>query len=160
MRRSGEHAMVLGANMAGLAMAAALAPRFDRVTVVDRDVPSDVVEPRRGVRCVRRPEQLRGSPLLRSRLVLDRDPSDPIATLAGLIELATDALRDRRGGDKWHRAVATTFFKGAPTQEEAAERLGLPFSTYRRHLTSGIAAVSDHLWERELHGTNGAHPQR
>lgn len=38
-----DHAVVLGAGMAGLATAAALASRFDRVTVVDRDT-----LPRRG----------------------------------------------------------------------------------------------------------------
>jgi hypothetical protein len=49
--------------------------------------------------------------------------------------------------------VATTVFKGAPTQEAAAARLGLPFSTYRRHLTAGIERVTAWLWDRELHGT-------
>lgn len=35
--RPREHAVVVGASMAGLAAAAALAPHFDRVTVLDRD---------------------------------------------------------------------------------------------------------------------------
>jgi hypothetical protein len=39
-----------------------------------------------------------------------------------------------------------------PTQEAAAERLGLPFSTYRRHLGSGIERITAWLWERELRG--------
>ena len=33
----GEHAVVLGASLAGLAAAASLAERFDRVTIVERD---------------------------------------------------------------------------------------------------------------------------
>jgi hypothetical protein len=33
----------------------------------------------------------------------------------------------------------------------AAEVLGLPSSTYRRHLSAGIHAVTDILWEQELH---------
>ena len=37
MTRVGEHAVVLGASLAGLAAAAALAERFDRVTIVERD---------------------------------------------------------------------------------------------------------------------------
>jgi hypothetical protein len=37
-------------------------------------------------------------------------------------------------------------------QEAAAERLGLPFSTYRRHLTTGVERVTGWLWQRELHG--------
>lgn len=37
MTHVGEHAVVLGASLAGLATAAALADRFDRVTIVERD---------------------------------------------------------------------------------------------------------------------------
>ena len=29
--------------------------------------------------------------------------------------------------------------------------LGLPFSTYRRHLTRGVERVVDWLWQRELY---------
>jgi hypothetical protein len=40
----------------------------------------------------------------------------------------------------------------AATQEAAAELLGLPFSTYRGHLTRGVERVCDRLWQRELYG--------
>lgn len=43
------HAVVLGAGVAGLAAAAALSPRCDAVTVVDRDDLPDAPRPRRGV---------------------------------------------------------------------------------------------------------------
>ncbi|MFD0395020.1 hypothetical protein ACFQ3Z_33900 [Streptomyces nogalater] len=39
-----------------------------------------------------------------------------------------------------------------PTQQSVAERLGLPFSTYRRHLAGGIARVCDALWRQEIYG--------
>jgi 2-polyprenyl-6-methoxyphenol hydroxylase-like FAD-dependent oxidoreductase len=42
-------AVVIGASMAGLATAAALAPHFEHVTVLDRDALPDRPEPRRGV---------------------------------------------------------------------------------------------------------------
>jgi phytoene dehydrogenase-like protein len=42
------HAVVLGANLAGLAAAAALAERFDRVTIVERDTLPRSGEYRRG----------------------------------------------------------------------------------------------------------------
>jgi hypothetical protein len=48
--------------------------------------------------------------------------------------------------------VATTYFKGAPSQEAAAERLGLAFSTFRRHLAAGTAAICERLWAHEVHG--------
>jgi hypothetical protein len=48
-----------------------------------------------------------------------------------------------------------TFMQNTPTQQVAAERLGLPFSTYRRHLTRGLERVCDLLWQRELLGAGG-----
>ena len=44
-----EHAVVIGAGIAGLASAAALASRFTQVTVLDRDSLGDTPVPRRGV---------------------------------------------------------------------------------------------------------------
>ena len=49
MTRVGEHAVVLGASLAGLAAAAALAERFDRVTIVERDTLPQSGECRRGI---------------------------------------------------------------------------------------------------------------
>jgi hypothetical protein len=71
-----------------------------------------------------------------------------------VLQRAVEDLRLEPAGDKLHRAVTATFASGAPTQEAAAERLGLPFSTYRRHLTSGIEQVCGLLWRRELHGAD------
>ena len=48
------------------------------------------------------------------------------------------------------RALERTYLRPAPTQEAAAELLGLPFSTYRGHLTRGVERVVDWLWRREL----------
>jgi hypothetical protein len=39
-----------------------------------------------------------------------------------------------------------TFVSPAPTQEAAAEQLDLPFSTYRRSLSTGIERVGAILW--------------
>jgi 2-polyprenyl-6-methoxyphenol hydroxylase-like FAD-dependent oxidoreductase len=47
--RVGEHAVVLGASLAGLLTARVLDESFDRVTVVDRDTMPDGPVPRRGV---------------------------------------------------------------------------------------------------------------
>ncbi|MCF6742827.1 hypothetical protein E9529_00785 [Blastococcus sp. KM273128] len=49
MPRLGEHAVVLGAGIAGLVHAVPLARRFQRVTLVDRDLLPDRREDRRGV---------------------------------------------------------------------------------------------------------------
>ena len=49
MAKLGEHAVVLGASMAGLVAARALAEFFETVTVVERDALSDTADHRRGV---------------------------------------------------------------------------------------------------------------
>jgi 2-polyprenyl-6-methoxyphenol hydroxylase-like FAD-dependent oxidoreductase len=49
MARIGEHAVVLGASMAGLLSARVLADHFDRVTLVDRDAMPEIGINRRGV---------------------------------------------------------------------------------------------------------------
>ncbi|WP_328506572.1 AAA family ATPase [Streptomyces sp. NBC_00391] len=103
---------------------------------------------RDALRTLRRPDALADNPLNRSRLV-----SESGATLPELLASAIEALREGRSGDKHHRALTTTYLAGTPTQEAAAERLGLPFSTYRRHLTSGIDRLTDLLWRSELSGT-------
>jgi len=49
MAKTGEHAVVLGASIAGMLAARVLADHFDTVTVVERDVLGDAPETRRGV---------------------------------------------------------------------------------------------------------------
>jgi pimeloyl-ACP methyl ester carboxylesterase/2-polyprenyl-6-methoxyphenol hydroxylase-like FAD-dependent oxidoreductase len=49
MQRIGEHAVVIGASMAGLLAARALTDAYDRVTVVDRDALPDGLEGRKAV---------------------------------------------------------------------------------------------------------------
>lgn len=93
------------------------------------------------------------NPLLGTRMIAGRAGDDPRAAAESLREVivdVVDALRDDARENKLHRALATTYFHGTPTQEAAAERLGLPFSTYRRHLTRGIERVCDQLWQREI----------
>ena len=48
------------------------------------------------------------------------------------------------------RVLDRTFVHPAPTQEAAAAVLGLPFSTYRRHLAKATAELADLLWAVEI----------
>ena len=43
-----------------------------------------------------------------------------------------------------------TYVRAAPTQETAAEVLGLPVSTYRRHLAKALDELTDLLWAVEI----------
>lgn len=103
---------------------------------------------RNALRALRRPEALAANPLSRSRLVRQNG-----GDLGDVLSRVVETLPRERGGDKRYRALVTTYLKGVPTQEAAAERLGLPFSTYRRHLTSAVERVAELLWQHELSGT-------
>jgi hypothetical protein len=99
-----------------------------------------------------RPGGLAGNPLLKSRLVseaADKDAKERIEILKSRIKEAAETLRVHPRDEKLFRAIDQTYFHPAATQEVAAELLDLPFSTYRRHLTSGIQRVTEILWLQE-----------
>ena len=70
---------------------------------------------------------------------------------------AVEALREHPRDDKLLRAVERTYVRPATTQERAAAALGLPFSTYRRHLTLGVDRVVAGLWDQEVYGSGEHH---
>jgi hypothetical protein len=108
---------------------------------------------RRALRELHRPGALAANPLLRTRVVRERAGERPASeVLSGLLREAVDAQRRDPRGEKPARALECTYLRPAPTQEAAAELLGLPFSTYRGHLTRGLERVVDWLWQRELYG--------
>ena len=109
---------------------------------------------RQALRDLRRPDLLARNPLLRTRLVRDRagDEEPGAATLEALVWAAVETLREHPRDDKLWRAVERTYVRPAATQERAAAALGLPFSTYRRHLTQGVDRVVAWLWDQEVYG--------
>jgi hypothetical protein len=80
--------------------------------------------------------------------------------LASMLLAAVDVLRRHPRDDKLLRAVERTYVRPAPNQEAAAEVLGLPFSTYRRHLSQGVQRVVACLWDHELYGTTPSPPEQ
>lgn len=93
--------------------------------------------------------------LLKSRVIVDYAGTESkqakrIEALCDLLTMTASQLAESTRGLKFYRALNHTFFQPAPTQEQAAEQLGLPFSTYRRHLRQGIQALVELLWKREL----------
>jgi hypothetical protein len=102
----------------------------------------------------RRPsEKLELNPLRRSRLFVN-DPSP--ARLQALLREALDDLKVVRRDEKFYRALLHTFFEPAATRELAAERLGLPFNTYRYQIGRGTERVVEWLWRRESGPTSTA----
>ncbi|MEU6070136.1 ATP-binding protein [Streptomyces sp. NPDC047082] len=110
---------------------------------------------REALRGLGRAGGLRGCVLLRSRAVASRagegaGPDERTTALATLLKETAATLqaapRDRRA----HRALHHTYLQPAGTQQRAADLLGLPMSTYRRHLAAGVDRLTEELWRREL----------
>lgn len=114
---------------------------------------------RQALRDYTRPGALAASPLLRSRVTVEpAGPRPGPEDLRRILREAVEALRANPRDEKLYRALHRTYLEPAATQELAAERLGLPFSTYRRHLTGGIERVTGWLWQRELSGAPRPEP--
>lgn len=106
------------------------------------------------------PPALLANPLLRSRLILgpgagDGAPPARATALRKLLLEAAESLQESPRTAKYYRAIYHTYFQPAVTQEQAAEILDLPFSTYRRHLRSGIEEITARVWAREIGNLEG-----
>ncbi len=99
-----------------------------------------------------RPDRLARSPLLGTALADtdgSGDPGDGVA-LRDTLLAAMGSLGSERRGAEHRRVLERTYARGAPSQEVAAELLGLPFSTYRRHLGQAQVRLVELLWSVEI----------
>jgi len=131
------------------------------VASVRPDTPSGLSRPefeaavKAALRNLNRPTMLIDNPLTRSRLVGRHSTgARSAAALAARLRAAVDSLTAEPRDQRLYRALDRTYLRPAPTQERAAEVLGLPFSTYRRHLTLGVTRVIDLLWH-DVNPSNG-----
>ncbi len=100
-------------------------------------------------------DALLGNPLLHSRLVLagtaEKDSQASFArTLRELVVEEVRRFGVSPGGAKLSRAIHHTYIEPSASQEQAAATLGVPYSTFRRHLSRGIDRLVEALWQREL----------
>ena len=137
-----------------LAQDPGVAPRRSAVPLV-LSQPDFAEAVRQGLKDLgRRPDLLARNPLVRTRLVADAAAGGKpdAGALEGVLRAAVASLAQDARDDKQYRAVEQTYLRRTTTQEAAAARLGLPFSTYRRHLGQGVARIVDWCWEREIYG--------
>jgi hypothetical protein len=130
---------------------AATPPTVEPLIFLSRDEFGDAVK--QALQDYARPGGLTGNPLLNSRLVsvvTGKGSKERIEALQSKIRESAEALRIHPRDEKLFRALECTYLHPAPTQEAAAELLDLPFSTYRRHLTSGIQRLTEILWRQEV----------
>jgi GTPase SAR1 family protein len=102
-----------------------------------------------------RPDALHNHPLLQSRLVVERvgaqaNKTERIVALQDLVREAAESLQTSPREAKGYRAVYHTYLHPAPTQEQAAEILDIPFSSFRRHLKTGMTRIAEILWHQEI----------
>lgn len=150
-------ALLAGRETAGLAAGPSPAPPDDvALLVLSRDEFAASV--RDALRDLQRPDRLARSPLLRSRLVTGLvaggaadDAAARVAALRAAVASAAGAMEASPRDAKGFRAVNRTYLHPAGTHEKAAEVLGLPSSTFRRHLAAGLDRLVEILWDRELH---------
>jgi hypothetical protein len=123
------------------------------LTVLSQEDFSEAV--REALRNWNQMERQATNPLINSRLVAERaHPEDGDLARAGhlqaILEEALAGLARVPRAEKAYRAVYYTYIQPVPTQEQAAERLDLPFSTYRRHLKTGLEWLIAQLWGLEI----------
>lgn len=105
---------------------------------------------RQAMKDLHRPDRLSLSPLLRTRLLAGHDGAAGPKGLEELLRAAATTLSGDARDDKLFRALDLTYLRASRTQEAAAAALGLPFSTYRRHLRRGLDHVVAAMWRQEL----------
>jgi adenylate cyclase len=97
-----------------------------------------------------RADRLLGNPLLEMRIAGGQETRPAsIAHLQQLLAGTAETIFANERDQKLHRVLDLTYFRPAPKQEAAAERLGFPFSTYRRHLTAAVERLTEWLWHHE-----------
>lgn len=111
---------------------------------------------RNALRECNRPDLLTRNPLLHARLLAKSDNPGP-AELRALIVTTVNTLFASPRDERIRRVIELTYFKAVPKQEVVADRLGLPFGTYRRHLTSGLKRLTDWLWQEEQAASETRH---
>jgi hypothetical protein len=99
---------------------------------------------------LRRPGRLAASPLMGSSLAALSTAVEPGGASAERLRATIEGAIGCLGDQPLEAVLRRTFVRGAPTQEAAAEVLGLPFSTYRRHLAKAVEQLTDVLWAVEI----------
>ncbi|MEP0874131.1 ATP-binding protein, partial [Trichocoleus desertorum AS-A10] len=140
-------------EIAASAQVATSAPLGEPLLVLSQ--PAFAIAVRDLLRHFTHPDRLYHNPLLQSRLVMERSPTNAnkakrVAALQHLVQEAAASLQASHREAKLYRALYHTYLQPTPTQEQVAELLDVPFSTFRRHLKNGMARLTEILWHQEI----------
>jgi hypothetical protein len=105
---------------------------------------------RTALRDYTRPDALAENPLRFACLIReDSEPEGPGRALQQVLRQAAETLNAHPRDLKLFRVIRHTYLEPLPTQELVAERLDLPWSTYRHQLGRAIDRIAGWLWLRE-----------
>ena len=110
---------------------------------------------RDALRSYTQPLGLKSNPLLDSRVVSEKVEGsagfdERIQVLIDLLQEGVRRLEHDPKREKAFRAVDRTYIRPAGSQEQVSEMLGMPYSTFRRHLAQGVSEIVAELWQQEL----------
>ncbi|MDA8114254.1 MAG: hypothetical protein M0Z43_05960, partial [Acidithiobacillus sp.] len=112
---------------------------------------------RQALRDFHRPDVLRDSPLLASRLLaaaLQREPTTPPThALRAILREHCERLGENARSERHKQILILTYLAPLRSQQAAAEALHLSWSTYRRRLVEAIRMLTASLWEAEISTT-------
>ena len=130
--------------------APAAEPGTEPLLVLSREEFESAV--RSALRCYAKPDRLRDNPLLKTRLLANAGASrkEKAEALRNLIKETASGMKAAPREMKLLRALHYTYFSPLETQELVAEKLNLPYSTYRRHLVRGVKRLTELLWLKEI----------
>lgn len=107
---------------------------------------------RDALRVFTRDDALSCNSLMETRAVRHVPSGEDPHPLRRALLLALASLETSGKDERAYAALKLTYIDPARTQEEAAELLGMSFSTYRRQLAAGVERMQRFLWQRELNG--------
>jgi hypothetical protein len=102
-----------------------------------------------------RTDLLAQNPLLRSGIGGLNETAGP-PELKALLSQTVSTLFGNARDEKLRRVIELTYFQPALKQEVVADRLSLPFGTYRRHLTAARDRLARWLWESACSASSAA----
>jgi len=122
-------------------------------TGVERHVLTDEREftaaVRMALRDLRFERRLATNPLIDSRMVQEAKPdAAPEQRLRELINTAAETLRTT--DNALFRIIDRVYLRPSTSQQNVAESMGLPFTTFRRWRNKAVASIAGQLWQREL----------
>jgi hypothetical protein len=98
--------------------------------------------------------KLSNNPLTRSKLVVADAPSnhngEPVILLRKKLDNALQQIEQSPRDEKFHRVLYRTFINPVGSQEQVADFLDIPYSTYRRHLKKAAGLICEMLWVQEI----------